>query len=103
MKHNNTYDIVKDILIEFKDCRDSDKRLLWEFWKRSGLTTPEGTISYSNYLNATSSESITRARRKVQELHPELGSSEEVQKEKDKKEQSKGTFIYRDNVAIWSK
>lgn len=91
-----TYDLVKEILVEFPDCRNSDKRLLWEFWTRSGLTTSAGLIHYSNFMRATSSESITRARRKVQEHFPELGSNKAVQKEKDKKEDQKGTFIYRE-------
>jgi len=90
-----TYDLVKEILVDFPDCRNSDKRLLWEFWKRCGLTFGE-TIGYSDFMRATSSESVTRARRKVQEHFPELGSNKAVQKEKDKKEDQKGTFVYRE-------
>lgn len=93
-----TYDLVGQILEEYVDCRNSDKKLLWEFWKRSGLISLDGSIHYQTFLYATSSESITRARRKVQEKYPELGSNKGVQKEKDKKESTKGTFIYSEIV-----
>jgi hypothetical protein len=103
MKINKVYDQVKEILVDRSECRDSDKKLLWTYWKRTGLITDQGTISYDSYLNATSSETITRSRRKIQELHPELRSSKQVQKEKDEKEKTKGTFIFREQVAMWRK
>jgi hypothetical protein len=98
------YDIVKDILEKSPACRDSDKRLIWNVWNRKTLVQinrddlRQSRILFMDYMNAPSSESITRARRKIQELHPELQSSEAVRKMKDKKEETKGSFVYREEV-----
>jgi len=91
------YDLVKDILEEKPDCRDSDKRLIWTVWNRKGLTS-NGFITWEQFAKATSSESITRARRKVQELHPHLEARAGITRERRRKQKSKGTFVFREEV-----
>jgi uncharacterized pyridoxal phosphate-containing UPF0001 family protein len=93
------YDQVKDLLTQYPELRDSDKKLLWIVWHKLGLlqrTEATNFITYPNYMKAPSSESITRARRKVQELHPELGASVAVAQERQEKAEQKGTFIFRE-------
>ena len=89
------YDKIKKLLIEYPELRNSDKKLLWCVWNMSGFVI-ENNISRENFYRANSAESITRARRKVQELHPELGGNREVRIAREKKQLEKGTFIFRE-------
>lgn len=87
----STYDRVKELLVRNPKLRDSDKQLIWEIWfgEREMIM-----VSKFDFMKLESAESITRARRKVQEIHPELRASEEVQKEREWKEDTKGNFIF---------
>mgnify|MGYP001574549948 CR=1 FL=1 len=93
------YDVIFDLLTEYPELRNSDKKLLWSVWHRKGLITGIASnyaITREGFYKAPSSESVTRARRKVQELHPELGAtSEKVKSLRRQKENTKGTFIFR--------
>ena len=90
------YDKVKTLLQMYPEFRDSDEKLAWDIWKRKFLVR-DGFISEFNFITAKPSmKSIGRARRKVQENHPELKSSERVQKFKDIKESKKGFFPYHE-------
>ena len=60
----------------------------------------DGVITKEDFLKAPSFESITRARRKVQELNPELAPNDYVKKAREKIEAQKGTHIFREEVAI---
>lgn len=93
------YDKVKELLIKYPELRNSDRKLLWATWYVLGLVT-DGVIAKDNFYKAPSSESITRARRKVQENNPELQASEKVKKERIIKQNSKGTFVYREQLPI---
>jgi len=99
MPKKNIYDIVLRILRESPVSRNSDKKLIWNVLYTMGYVAEAGVgyglINIDNFLKAPSFESITRARRKVQELHPELRSSKEVQKAKDLKQSKGGNFIFR--------
>lgn len=53
-----------------------------------------------DFLSTTISESITRARRKVQEEHPELAASPVVEAMRKEKEEEKGTHVYREKVDV---
>lgn len=98
MPKKNIYDVVLRVLRESESCRNSDKKLIWDVLYILGYASGWGSLAKDDYMKAPSFESITRARRKVQELHPELRSTREVQEGKDKKESTKGTFIYKDNL-----
>lgn len=92
-----TYDLVHKLLVEYEPLRSSDKKLLWAVWNRLGLTT-NNKITKEDYYKAPSSESVTRARRKVQENHPDLQATPEVQKARAKKETKKGFNVYHEEV-----
>lgn len=56
-------------------------------------------VSYiikENFYNAPSAESITRARRKVQEIHPNLSATQKVKVQRMSKENTKGNFIFNE-------
>lgn len=98
------YDLVRKLLSDNPTFRNSDKPLIWQIWRKQGLVGDgmgEGVITYNNFVEkAQSSESITRARRKVQEDHPELGSNELV-KSMRTKNLAKGKYkAYHDNVEV---
>ena len=70
------YDIVKTILTENPATRDDDMLLYGAFCARYLIVAPDETfykvMSTAKARGLPSYESITRNRRKVQELEPEL-------------------------------
>ena len=64
---------VVSILLDQPACRDNDRLLLAEIWRREIEETP-----FKNFFEAlvegsvSNPESITRMRRKLQEMHPNL-------------------------------
>jgi hypothetical protein len=95
------YDKIKIALTNCPEYRDSDKKLTWYIWTSQGLTSPN-SISIGNFISkAISPETISRARRKVQENYPGLRSNKGVQKQKDIKQSSKGTFVYKEELSLF--
>ena len=99
------YDVVKNLLISYPELRNSDRKLIWAVcWKKQLVQVDAkgfkglSRMLYMNFLQAPAFESITRARRKIQELYPELRSTKQVIKERRKKELTKGTFVYREKL-----
>lgn len=91
------YDRVKKLLEDYPKLRDSDRLLIWNVWGMEGLVH-DGVITKENFLKAPHTESIRRVRQKIQEQHPNLQSSPEVQKAKKTKEKKKGNFVYKEEV-----
>lgn len=97
-----TYDLVLKLLKEQPALRSSDRKLLWAVWSWQGIATKG--ISYTDFLDvAVAAESITRARRKAQELHPELQGTEEVESARELKQKSKGTWVFREETQTYYK
>ena len=95
------YDLVKEIMTDYPKTRNSDKALHFTVWNKLGLVDGR-SISYEKYLKAPSTETIRRSRQKIQELHPELrATSATVRQARRQKQQSKGTFIYREETRLW--
>jgi len=61
-------DRVENILKDSYQCRDSDKKLLINFWFSEGLELSRNQIE--KFLNCTPAESITRARRLLKIKYP---------------------------------
>lgn len=93
------FDLVKELLTIKPVLRDSDKKLIWSVWIKEGKVK-NGKIDVNDYLSASPEESITRARRKVQEMYPELQASPIIQEARKEKEEDRGTFIYREQVNV---
>ena len=109
-----TYDRVKKILENIPETRNSDKLLIWEFYKDSGKVQEVETmfgfrveaIEKSTFLSklTESTESIRRSRAtiqsKIKELRP---TNPNVIRKRRMKENTKGTFVYRENLrkGIW--
>jgi len=93
------YDLVKQTLEIYPISRDDDKELMWSIWEQLGWVR-NGQITKSQFVskNFPMSESITRARRKAQELHPNLQASKRVQGLRTEKELDKGMFVFHERV-----
>lgn len=93
------FDLVKETLEKWPVTRSSDRFLLWAVWGQLGYIR-NGTLAKEDYFSKDfpSAESVTRARRKVQELHPELQATAGVKQAREEKQETKGTFIYREEV-----
>ena len=84
MKNNNLgtlQDTVENILRGSADARNNNNVLTWAVFKKFGVKADESWASVVMKLIAhelPSFESITRARRKVVELYPELDADESV-------------------------
>ena len=96
------YDLVKQLLTDYPELRDSDKKLIWEVWDQLELVDEFGFqhITYDNFMKAPSTESIRRARQLIQARHPELQATKRVRSYRHQKEESKGTFAYREEVSF---
>lgn len=96
------YDKVKQILEDKPQARNSDHALIWLVWRDQGIIENPGSAAFrdiltlDSFMKATSPESITRARRKVQELHPHLQAVKPIADYRAKKAASKGTFVFRE-------
>lgn len=98
---NKLYDVVKDLLTANKELRDNDKKLMWAVWRIEGVILND-TITLVGFLKATSPESIRRTRQKIQEKFPTLDASPQVKVERQKIEEEKGTFVYREKVPVFN-
>lgn len=92
-----TYDLIKKLLTEHPDLRNSDKRLIWAVWETQGLSTTY--ITKQDFLDkAELPESVRRARQEIQSKHPELrGTAHD-----DKKESMKGAFVFHTRTPVFN-
>lgn len=100
-----TYDLVKRILEENEQARNSDKLLIWEVYKAIGIVkevdwfgTREALLK-SNFISAKipTTETIRRSRADIQRKHPELeATSKLIRKKRQQIADQKGTHIYRE-------
>jgi len=100
MQFKKIYYLVKEILTGFPKTRDSDKELLWAVWQREGKVKWE-KLDHTDFLTATTPESVTRARRKVQQLNVSLRATVATQRKRKEKQQTKGKYIYSENSCVF--
>lgn len=94
------YDVVLNLMRSEIIYRNSDKALMWAVWIEQGLISPSGQFLYKHeFLQyASTPESVTRARRKIQRLHPELQSTEAVLEQRKSRASSRGLFIFHEEL-----
>lgn len=86
---NKVQDRVEDILIKYPECRDSDK-LLWLAYNCIYNDLKENLFGYQAFKtwllknNIPMFESLSRARRKIQEHNKDLQGNIEVRREEEK-------------------
>lgn len=83
--------LVKSILEDDRKARNSDyhlwMRVCEEICPESLYSSFYYVLEHHNELELPNFESVGRARRKVQELYPDLQSDEKVHEERTKKEE----------------
>jgi hypothetical protein len=71
-------DFVEDILLNYPLSRDNDNYLACFVWHKQVRATTQGDVTFENFLTMysngllASSDSITRAARKIKETRPDL-------------------------------
>ena len=75
---------VIKLLTDIPRLRDSDRKLIATIWHNESKGLDIKFTFLQNYANGmySSSESITRARRKAQEQHPELRGKVQLERER---------------------
>lgn len=83
-------EVVEYVLRETKETRDSDTKLIYAVFRNMGVYKDESFASVSNKIlskQLPSYASITRAKRKVVEKHPELDCSKKVREMRNEQEE----------------
>ncbi len=102
-----TKDMVLLILDEIPATRNSDQLLYWEVLNSAKLLKFESSyirepktayITYELWMAAPPMESVTRARRSIQEEFPQYRATGGVKAGRKKKEVTKGRFIETEQV-----
>jgi len=91
------YDVVKEVLEKYPQTRGDDKKLIWVVFGMLGFVDDK-KITRENFLEAPSCESVTRARRKVQENFPDLNPNEFVLRARKTIEEKRGFHVYHEKV-----
>lgn len=98
-KYEKLYNLVYQMLITWPETRGSDKKLMWFVWEKLGYVVLENlTVQAFVDPMCPTPESITRCRRKIQELHPELQAANRTRRARAEKAQQKGTHIFRERA-----
>ena len=98
-----TYDLIKELLTDYPELRDSDKKLKLKIWKDHGVLEPTAygwKFNEDRFMEFTADETIRRSRQMVQADHPELDASEKVKEYRQEIEKQKGTFVYREQTEL---
>lgn len=79
---------IEGILREYPKTRDSNEQLYGRYLLQHGISTMSVNTFFMTFpkQNVASFESVTRCRRKLVEMYPELGASEEVQEMRDNRQ-----------------
>lgn len=96
------YEVIRAMLVDDARLRDNDKALIWKVWEHE-LGANRTFITKGEFEELSTPETITRARRQVQEDRKELGASRPVAVARSIKERQKGNFVYQEPVTwgLW--
>lgn len=89
---NEQYEMVKDLLTKYPDFRDSDTKLMAHVWRKdlwgriNLMSAQELLINLAARSDLSSWSSITRYRREVQELNPDLRGTKYKEKQEKQDE-----------------
>ncbi len=114
MSKDHTYDLVKEILTKIPETRDNDMKLLFKFYavkypdfyqnddKQMDVVTFFSKLANNEF---TKQSTVTRCRRKIQEMVPELQGTKEIYKARQHKatKAMKGFIKHKDYVETVSR
>lgn len=114
------YDLVKSALLRNPETRNSDQKLIFEVWCIQGYSTDYHGHTCLNFMdieafmNSAHPKSIIENRRKLQRSQEEnirngvyvpdselLIADKEVLELREKRNQERGTHVFRDQVTIF--
>ena len=98
----NLYLKIKDLLIEDKKYRNSDRELFWRIWEDEGNVS-NNYLTKSQFFACTSPETIRRTRQKVVENHKELEADPSVLERRSSVEKTGGNFVFHNSKKEHSK
>lgn len=93
------YNLIKELLTNHPALRNSDKKLIWSVWIKLGQVHNNG-ILLQDFLDSPSTETIRRCRQKIQEQYPELQATKRIKELRQAKEETKGTFIFKEQISL---
>lgn len=64
--------IVHSLIVQDRKLCDDDKKLCWFVWRKLLHCTTPLSLNWSMYKELPSESTITRARRQLEQLHPNL-------------------------------
>lgn len=96
------YDLIRQLLENNESLRSNDKKLIWTVWREQGAVINDLLVFEKFKDLTTTPESITRARRKVQEHHPNLGANAAVKSMRKNIQRQKGTHVYRERAPMYN-
>ena len=79
-------DTVRDLLIKYEKTRSDDRLLFLKYLIEIGYDTDKSVADFLLDVKAPNIETVSRARRKVQENHPELQADEKTRAKRKEKE-----------------
>ena len=94
------YDRVLQLLTNNKRLRSDDRALIWKIWIEDGAVVGN-VLKYEDFRGCTMPESITRARREVQEKYPELHATQKVEEARREKETKKRAFVFDEERQVY--
>lgn len=93
------YDKIKQLLEDYPELRNSDKKLIWKFWEDTGcIDRYSKTINYDLFMLTNSPMAISRTARLVRQKNKHLRADKRTQAFKDKKEATKGYFVFHEII-----
>jgi len=103
MRIDALYMRIKGLLESDRKYRNSYKELFWKLWEDDGAVVDNCITRERFFMLATKPETLRRKCQMVRHSHPELKADKAVQELRDKKEKTKGAWIWNNQKPQFSK
>lgn len=103
MRIDALYMRIKSLLESDRKYRNSYKELFWKLWEDDDAVVDNCITRERFFMLATKPETLRRKCQMVRHSHPELKADKAVQELRDKKEKTKGAWIWNNQKPKHSK
>jgi len=103
MRIDALYMRIKGLLESDRKYRNSYKELFWKLWEDDGAVVDNCITRERFFMLATKPETLRRKCQMVRHSHPELKADKAVQELSDKKEKTKGAWIWNNQKPKYSR
>lgn len=94
---------IKNLLESDNKYRNSDKEIFWKLWEDDGAVVDNCITRERFFMLATKPETLRRKRQMITHSHHELKADKRIQELRDKKEKTKGAWIWNNQKPKHSK